>query len=180
VSGRPFFCAFFTLWSRYYELVRSTDLYIYTSCYDASVFLFSLLQFEHVLKQKGKNGPYSVDTVVTGCTERECFFTSTTLMPYRFAVLCVIHTHICCVTYVLQCLDRERKFVFLIFYRRYCRHISYTKSKGKGSLCFIKHVAVKYGGRCGASLFMKDPVLWDVTLYLKRHNSFVVLTSSPS
>jgi len=162
-------------------------------CYDASVFLFFLLQFEHVLKQKGKNGPYSVDTVVTGCTERECFFTSTTLMPYRFAVLCVIpphahththtHTHICCVTYVLQCLDRERKFVFLIFYRRCCRHISYTKGKGKGSLCFIKHVAVKYGGgggRCGASRFMKDPVLWDVTLYGKRHSSFVVLTSSLS
>lgn len=140
VSGRPFFCAFVTLWSWYCEPVRSTDHYICTSRYDASGFLFSLLQFEHLLKQKGKNGSCSVDTLVTGFTERECFFKSTTLMPYRFAVLCVLpsyvrthaRTHICCVTYVLQCLDRKRKFVFLIFYRRCCRRISYTKGKGKG------------------------------------------------
>ena len=126
--------------------MRSSDHYICTPCYDAPVFMFFSLQFEHVLQQKGKNGSCSIDTLITGFTERECFFTSTTLMPYRFAVLCVLppythvhthththtHTHICCVTYVLQCLDRERKFVFLIFYRRCCRHISYTKGKGKG------------------------------------------------
>ena len=147
MSGRPFFCAFVTLWSWYRDLVRSTDHYICTPCYEASVFLFFWLQFEHVLKQKGKNGSYSVDALVTGFRERECFFASTTLMPYRFAVLCILppcthrhtHTHICCVTYVLQCLDRERKFVFLIFYRRCCRHISYTKGKGKGKDVSVLH-----------------------------------------
>ena len=97
MSGRPFFCAFFTLWSWCCEPVRSTDHYICMPCYDKSVFLLLSLQFEHVLKQKGKNGSYSVDTLVTRCTERECIFMSTTLMPYRFAVLCVLppytHTH---------------------------------------------------------------------------------------
>jgi len=127
--------------------MRSTYHYICMPCYDESVFLLLLLQFEHVLNQRGKNGSYSVDTLVTRYTERKYIFTSTTLMPYRFAVLCVLppyththtHTHICCVTYVLQCLDREGKFVFLMFYRSCCRHISYTKGKGKGKDVSVLH-----------------------------------------